>query len=173
MPPTGTETAARVIRDPVSRVRYLIEDHGDHLEVDTWLEPGGALPPHLHPVQEELWTVVEGKVRFRLGWGQRVIAPEDGEIRVEPGMIHAVTSVTSTEARLRCVVSPSLRFRQFLEESAAAAQEGLFTPRGMPRGMAGARFAAAFLKRYRGETVFVRPPRPLQWLLMRVLARGV
>ena len=173
MCPPGTETAARLIRDPVSRVRYLVEDHGDRLEVDTWLEPGGALPPHLHPVQEEVWTVVEGKVRFRLGWGERVIAPEDGAVRVEPGRIHAVSSVTDAEARLRVVITPPLRFRQFLEESAAAAQEGLFTPHGLPRGMAGARFAAAFLKRYRSETVFVRPPRPLQWLLVGLLARGV
>jgi hypothetical protein len=39
--------------------------------------------------------------------------------------------------------------------------------------MAGARFAAAFLKRYRGETVFVRPPQALQWLLIALLARDV
>jgi len=172
--PPGTISAAAVIRDPVSRVRYVIDDHGeDGLVVDTWIEPGGGLPPHLHPVQQEIWTVVQGKVRFRLGWGERVIAPEDGEIVVDPGMVHAVTACTGTEARLRCVVTPALRFRPFLEESAAAAREGLFTPRGLPRGMAGARFAAAFLKRYRGETVFLRPPRALQWLLIALLARDV
>ncbi len=174
MAPPGTTVAAPVIRDPVSRVRYVVEDHDDDgLVVDTWIEPGGALPPHLHPVQEEVWTVVVGKVRFRLGRGERVIAPEDGEIRVPPGTVHAVTAVTDSEARLRVVVTPALRFRPFLEESAAAAREGLFTQWGMPRGMAGARFAAGFLKRYRDETVFVRPPRPVQWLLMALLARGV
>ena len=79
MAPPGTTVAAPVIRDPVSRVRYVVEDHGeDGVVVDTWIEPGGALPPHLHPVQEEVWTVVVGKVRFRLGSGERVIAPEDG-----------------------------------------------------------------------------------------------
>jgi quercetin dioxygenase-like cupin family protein len=170
---SATEASARVIRDPVSRVRYVVDDHEDGHVVDTWIEPGGGLPPHLHPVQEEVWTVVEGKVRFRLGRGERVIAPEDGEIHVAPGAIHAVTAVTASEARLRVVVTPKLRFRPFLEESAAAAQQGLFTEWGMPRGLAGARFAAVFLKRYQRETVFVRPPRPLQWLLMALLARGV
>ena len=174
MTPPGTISAAAVIRDPVSRVRYVIDDHGeDALVVDTWIEPGGGLPPHLHPVQEEVWNVVQGKVRFRLGRGERVIAPEDGEVEVAPGMVHAVTACTDQEARLRCVVSPALSFRPFLEESAAAGRQGLFTQWGMPRGMAGARFAAAFLKRYRGETVFVRPPRPLQWLLIALLARDV
>jgi len=173
VPAAGTTVPASEVRDPVSRVRYAIHEHGDGLVVDTWIEPGGALPPHLHPVQEEVWTVVEGKVHFRLGRGARVIAPEDGEVRVPAGMVHAVTAVTDREARLRTVVTPALRFQPFLEESAAAAREGLFTPWGMPRGMAGARFAAQFLKRYRGETVFVRPPRPLQWLLIALLARGI
>ncbi len=173
MPALGTAPAGPIIRDPIGRVRYRIARHDDVLVVDTWIQPGGSLPPHMHPIQEEVWTVLDGKVSFRLGRGERVIAPEDGEVRVLPGMVHAVTAVTDREARLRCVVSPALRFEPFLEEAAAAARDGLLKSNRRPRGLAGARFAAVFLKRYRDETVFMSPPRSLQWLMMALLARDV
>ena len=162
---------AEAIRDPVSRVRQTFETRGDSLIVDNWLEPGGGLPAHLHPRQEERWSVVEGQVRFRLGDDERVIGPEDGEIVVAPGVVHGVASISDRDAHLRCVVTPPLRLRAFLEEAAAAGQEGLFTPRGLPRGLRGARWAAGFLKRYSDETVFLSPPPIVQRALIALLAR--
>jgi quercetin dioxygenase-like cupin family protein len=162
---------SREIRDPVSRVRQRFETSGDSLIVDNWLEPGGGLPPHYHPRQEERWSVVEGQVRFRHRDEEHVIRPADGEIVVAPGEVHGVQSASDRDAHLRCVVTPPLRLQAFLEEAAAAGQQGLFTPRGLPRGLRGARWAAGFLKRYRDETVFVSPPQPVQRLLMTLLAR--
>jgi quercetin dioxygenase-like cupin family protein len=159
------------IHDPVTRVRQTFETRGESLIVDTWLEPGGGLPPHLHPQQEERWSVLEGKVRFRLGDDERVIGPDDGEMVVAPGVVHGVASVSDRDALLRCIVTPPLRLQAFLEEAAAAGQQGLFTPRGTPRGLRGARWAAGFLKRYRDETVFLSPPAPMQKLLIALLAR--
>jgi mannose-6-phosphate isomerase-like protein (cupin superfamily) len=73
------------IRDSVSRVRMSFTKTGENLVVDCRVEPGGGLPPHYHPRQEERWSVVEGRVGFRLGDSERVIGPSDGEIVVEPG----------------------------------------------------------------------------------------
>jgi quercetin dioxygenase-like cupin family protein len=160
------------IRDPVSRVRQTFDDRGDTLVVDSWMEPGGALPAHLHPQQEERWSVVEGQARFRLGNHVRVIGPSDGEILVAANVVHGVWSSSDREAHLRCYVTPPLRLQQFLEEAAAAGTQGLFTQGGRPRGLRGARWAASFLKRYRDETVFVSPPQIVQRLLMGVLGRG-
>ena len=123
------------------------------------MEPGGRLPAHLHPRQEERWSVLEGTVRFRLGEEERVIGPADGEIVVQPGTVHGVASASPSDAHLRCLVVPALRLQEFLEESTVAGREGLFTPSGRPRGLRGARWAARFLKRYRDETVFVSPRR--------------
>jgi quercetin dioxygenase-like cupin family protein len=159
------------IRDPVSRVRMSFEPDGENLIVDVWLEPRGGLPPHLHPRQEERWSVVEGTVGFRLGNEERVIGPDDGEIPVAPGTVHGLKSVGDQEAHLRCLAVPALRLQAFLEESATAAREGLFTARGMPRGLKGARWAAGFLKRYRDETIFISPPRIVQRILIALLAR--
>jgi quercetin dioxygenase-like cupin family protein len=160
------------VRDPVNRVRYAFEDRGESLVVTTWLEPGGSLPPHLHPRQEERWSVLEGSVRFQLGNETRVLRPEDGEVVVAPGVVHGLQSAGDAEARLQAVVTPPLRLRAFLEESAAAGRDGLFTQSGLPRGLRGARWAARFLRRYRDETVLVSPPRPVQRLLIATLGRG-
>ncbi len=162
---------APVVHDPVSRVRMAFEPQGENLLVDVWLEPGGGLPAHLHPRQEERWSVVEGTARFQLGEETMVIGPEDGEKIVPPHTKHGLASAGEEEAHLRCLAVPALRLQEFLEESAAAAREGLFTPRGLPRGLRGARWAAGFLKKYRDETVFLSPPPPVQRALIALLAR--
>ena len=48
------------IRDSISRVRMSFEPKGENLIVQCWVEPGGRLPAHLHPRQEERWSVLEG-----------------------------------------------------------------------------------------------------------------
>jgi quercetin dioxygenase-like cupin family protein len=159
------------IRDPVTRVRQTFRMDGESLIVDNWLEPGGKLPAHLHPRQEERWSVLEGEVRFRHGDDERVIGPEAGEIVVAPGVVHGLENTGEREAHLRCFVTPPLRLQQFLEEAAAAGQQGLFTQNGRPRGLRGARWAAGFLKRYRDETVFLSPPPVVQRILIALLAR--
>lgn len=159
------------IRDPVSRVRQTFHTQDESLIVDNWLEPGGRLPAHLHPQQEERWSVLEGEVLFRHGDDERVIGPEAGEIVVAPGVVHGLANNGQHEAHLRCVVTPPLRLQQFLEEAAAAGQQGLFTQRARPRGLRGARWAAGFLKRYRDETVFLSPPPLVQRILIALLAR--
>jgi quercetin dioxygenase-like cupin family protein len=162
----GTE-----IRDPVSRVRQTFAIEGESLVVDSWLEPGGSLPAHYHPRQEERWSVLSGEVRFRVGDEERVIRPQDGEIVVAPGVVHGVAGSSEREAHLRCYVTPPLRLREFLEEAAAAGRQGLFTQKGRPRGLRGARWVAGFLKRYRDETVFLSPPPVVQRTLIALLAR--
>ena len=159
------------IHDPVHRARYTFEPDGENLWVDTWLEPGGGLPAHHHPKQEEHWSVVEGEVRFQLGDHKRVIGPADGAMIVKPGTKHGIESVSDTEAHLRCHVLPALGLQAFLEESAAAAREGLFMRGGIPKSLRGARWAAKFLKRNRDEVVMAFPPPPVQSAMVALLAR--
>ena len=158
------------VHDPVHRATYTFEPDGDNVWVDTWLEPGGALPPHLHPRQEEYWSVVEGEVRFQLGADKRLLRPDDGPILVAPGMKHGLKS-TGAEAHLRCHVVPALDLQEFLTESAAAAREGLFMRGGIPRNLRGARWAARFLKKHRDNVVMTFPPRSVQSAMIALLGR--
>lgn len=160
------------VHDPVHGSRYAFHPEGENLVVETWLEPGGALPPHLHPRQEERWSVLDGRIRFQLGDVKRVIGPEDGEMIVRPGTKHGLTNVGDHEAHLRCRVAPALGLQEFLEESAAAAREGLFMRGGIPKSMRGARWAAHFLKRHREDVVMTFPPPFVQRALIALLARS-
>ena len=159
------------VRDPISLVRMGFEDDGEDLIVDLWLEPGGRLPAHFHPRQEERWSVVAGRAGIRLGDEELEVTPADGEVVVAPDTVHAITSIDEREAHLRCHVAPALRLQEFLTESCRAAEQGYFTPHGRPRGLRGARWAARFLKRYRDETVFIDPPQIVQRALIGLLGR--
>jgi quercetin dioxygenase-like cupin family protein len=159
------------VHDPVHRARYSFETEGENLIVDCWIEPGGKLPEHLHPHQEERWSVIDGEIRFGLGDTKRVIGPGDGEMVVERGTKHSLASVSDQEAHLRCVAIPARDLRLFLEESAAAARDGLFIRGGIPRNLRGARWAARFLARHREDVVMSFPPRPVQSAMVALLGR--
>ena len=50
-----------MVEDPVRRQRYAftpLEDGG--VELDLEVDPGGDVPPHLHPRQTERFELLEG-----------------------------------------------------------------------------------------------------------------
>ena len=165
-------TTAEPVHDPVHRARHAFTPDGENLIVDTWLEPGGELPPHYHPRQEEYWSVVEGEVEVLVGRTRRALRPSDGEVPVMPNTKHALRNKSGRTVHARCRVIPPLGLEEFLTDSAAAAQEGLFMRGGIPRGLRGARWGARFLKRHRDVTVMAFPPRLAQNALIARLARG-
>lgn len=164
-------TTSEPVHDPVHRARHAFTPDGENLIVDTWLEPGGVLPPHLHPRQEEYWSVVEGEVEVLVGKEKRVLRPSDGEVPVMPGTKHGLQNKSDKTVHARCRVIPALALEEFLTDSAAAAQDGMFTRGGLPRGLRGARWGARFLKRHRDETVMISPPQFVQSALIALLAR--
>jgi quercetin dioxygenase-like cupin family protein len=162
---------SEVVRDPVHRVRYSFEPQDENMLVDAWIESGGGLPEHLHPKQEERWSVLDGHIRFGLGDTKRVIGPEDGEMVVPPHTKHSLASVGEDDVHLQCLVLPAGHLQDFLEDSARAAREGLFMKGGIPRNLRGARWAARFLKDHQDEVVMTFPPRFMQRAMIAMLAR--
>src|SRR5688572_8727823 len=130
-----TEPAADVtterIHDPIHRVSYSFERDGENLWVYTWMEDGGHLPEHFHPVQEERWETLEGRVELTLDGSWRDLVPEDGPAIVAPNVRHELKNSSGREARLRTEVLPALRLEEFLTESARAARDGLYNARNM------------------------------------------
>lgn len=159
-----------ITRDPVHRARFRFHPDGENVWVETWLEPGGVLPPHMHPRQEERWEVLEGAVRLQLGDSKRIVTPADGPQIVPPLTKHALWS-TGQEAHLRCHALPALGLEAFLTESAQAARDGLFMKGGIPRSLRGARWAARFLARNREDVVMSFPPRFVQSAMIVLLGR--
>jgi hypothetical protein len=90
---------------------------------------------------------------------------------VRPGTKHAVIGSSDGEAHLRCYVVPARNLQSFLEDSAAAAREGLFMRGGIPKSMRGARWAARFMKQHREEVVLTFPPPFVQSAMIALLGR--
>ena len=61
-----------MIEDPVLKQRYSSTrstdaDGGEVLHVDTWVDPGGGVTPHVHPAMEERFHVLAGRPSFLAG----------------------------------------------------------------------------------------------------------
>jgi quercetin dioxygenase-like cupin family protein len=114
----------RVIENPLSGERIIIRQSGadtggELLVFDLFLQPGGHVPaPHLHPRQEERFTVAAGRVRFRLG--RRSVMARPGETIVVPaGAAHWFGNGGPDVAQLRVEVRPALRMEELFETTAS------------------------------------------------------
>ena len=109
----------RVIDNPRAGERIVIR-HRDRelLEFDVFLQPGSHVPAgHLHPRQEERFTVIDGQVRFRVGRRQLTLAA--GESLIVPiGTSHWFGNASRGVAQVHVQVRPALRMQELFEASA-------------------------------------------------------
>ena len=113
-----------VIDNPTSGERIVIRQSsadtaGELLSFDLFLPPGGHVPAtHAHPVQEERFTVVAGRMRFQIG--RRTILAEPGAtVVVRPGAAHWFGNIGVDTAVAQVEIRPALRMEELLERSGA------------------------------------------------------
>ena len=159
-----------LMHDPVRRQRIRFSQVGDVLHADVWAAPGGDVPAHFHPSQEERFEVLEGTVRFVVG-GKRVSAAPGTRVVAPAGVKHSFRNTGDVEAHLRIEVEPALRLRGFLEEAAALARARRYTRHGLPRRPGAIVELADLMARYADITVMAFPPPAIQRLTLRPLAR--
>ncbi|HEY8643455.1 MAG TPA: cupin domain-containing protein [Candidatus Dormibacteraeota bacterium] len=159
----------RVIENPASGERIVVrqtgaETGGELLAFDLFLAPGGRVPSsHVHPEQEETFTVLEGRMRFRIGLRSRLVGPGE-TVRVPPGAVHAFANVGREPAHLLVEARPALNTEEMLGMAA-----GLDRPWRRPLQL------AVFLEEFVREVrvPFVPAPLvravtlPLAWLAAR------
>ncbi len=155
--------AEEQIVDPVLRQRLSFrrrsDDVGEVLEVDTWVEPGGGVTPHVHPGMEERFTVLSGRASFLSGreWSEA----SAGETVVVPaGARHAYRNDGDEVAHIVCEARPPSTLEEFLTDTAAMSRAGKFTRRGIPRGIDGLLAGVALAHGYRDMVVLGFPPLP-------------
>lgn len=111
--------------NPLSGERITIREPVAGDAVLAWeldLAPGGKVPSsHAHPEQEERFTVLAGRMRFRVG-GRRVIAGPGDTVVVPPGTVHHFANASHLPARVAVHTTPALDMRDLLETAAALAQ---------------------------------------------------
>src|SRR5262245_40509627 len=107
--------AGEVYENPVTGERAVVrigteETGGELLVVDLYIRPGGAvLGEHLHPAIEERFTVLRGRVGFRLS-GRESTAEPGVRLIAPAGVPHDWWNAGPEEALLRVEVRPAARF---------------------------------------------------------------
>lgn len=121
----------RVIVNPISGERIVIRVSGEQtagklLIFDLYLPPGAHVPArHVHPSQEERFTVVSGQLRFRLGrLGRRAILAGPGTTMCIPaGTAHWFGNPGTHRSHARVEVRPALRMQELFETTEAIGRE--------------------------------------------------
>ena len=102
--------AGDMLENPVTGERVVVragteESGGDLLVADLYVRPGGAVAgEHVHTRIEEWFTVMNGRIGFRLD-GHEIIAPYNERLHVPAGVAHDWWN-PGKEARVVVEVAP-------------------------------------------------------------------
>jgi quercetin dioxygenase-like cupin family protein len=163
--------AERSIFNPVTGERYVSivrgsDVGGDYVEGRGFL-PVGARPPgiHRHANQDELVTVVKGRIRAIVGQEEREFGP--GESAVLPrGQWHDFWVVGDEPAETIARATPALGIEMILATLAGLAVEGKTDKKGRPRPLQG----AVIGQFYAEVAQFKMPPPAVQRVVLPLLA---
>src|SRR5829696_8618159 len=134
---------------------------GELLEVDTYVRPGGAVTgEHIHPAIEETFTVVRGRVGFRLN-GRESMAELDRPLHVPAGVAHDWWNAGEEDAHIIVEIRPGERFEELARNLFGLAQDGKTNSKGMPNLLQ----TAIFAREFSDVLYFTKPPLVVQRLL--------
>jgi quercetin dioxygenase-like cupin family protein len=165
------DVAASEIENPVSGERIKIrvtaaESGGELLAWELRLAPGGRVPNgHVHPGQEERFTVVHGCLRFRIGLRSRLIGPGQ-TVTVPPGAPHHFANPGPTEAFVLVETRPAMHMHELLAVAAELARDQHGRPRRLPRPVD----LLLFMNEFRSEVQAPYLPGRLVRLVVRAVA---
>lgn len=167
---------AQVIENPVSGERIVVrrsgaDTGGELLSFDLFLPAGGHVPSgHVHPAQEERFTIVEGRMRFKIGRRTVLAAPGD-TVTVPRGTAHWFGNPGPVTAHALVEVRPAMRMQELFETSKAIGSAGHLPGTRLPR----ITDLALFLLEFEPEVAVPHVPRallraalaPIAWLARR------
>jgi len=142
-------------------------DNGGELVRFNWRSvPGGAITEHIHPGQEERFTIVAGEAHFTVA-GKEATAKAGETIVVPAGVRHSEGNLGSVEIAGVVELRPALRTKEFHEAVAGLVADGRTTPRGAPKNPL--QLGATFWH-FRHESRVTSPPIWIQNLMLPTLA---
>ena len=150
------------IENPVTGERLVFmatsaETGGEYVRFECFVEPSGFVAAaHVHPLQEELFEIIEGSVTFKIDGRELPTRPGD-RVLVPAGTRHQFWNAGEEAARFVCEVRPALQFERLIETMFSLAQDGKTNKRGMPSPL-----RLAVIARAHFDTV--RLPFPPAWI---------
>jgi hypothetical protein len=128
--------------------------------------PGGVLTEHIHPHQEERFTILAGEAHFTLG-GEHRVATAGETIIVPAGVPHSEGNPGPGEIEGVVELRPALHTKEFHEALAGLVADGKTTPRGAPKNPL--QLGATFWY-FRHESRITSPPVAVQNLMLPPLS---
>jgi quercetin dioxygenase-like cupin family protein len=159
-----------LVVDPVFQIRSKFERQGEAMVVDTWIDPGGGVTPHVHPAMEERFETIEGTAQFLSGRTWHTTPAGEG-VLVPPGTRHAFRNRSDAVAHIRCWATPPSTLEEFLTEAAAMSRAGKLNKLALPTSFGALVEMADMAMRHREMVVMSSPPRVVQKLMLPPLAR--
>ena len=163
--------AGDTLENPVTGESVVVrvgteESGGELLVIDLYVRPGGAVSgEHVHPAIEESFTVVRGRVGFRLD-GRDSIAELGQRLHVPAGVAHDWWNAGDEEAHVIVEISPATRFEEAVCNIFGLARDGKTNAKGMPNLLQ----LALIAREFDDVIHFTKPPRWVQRLLFGLLA---
>lgn len=167
--------AGDVIDNPAMGARIVFRDtaeetNGELLRFDFYVRPSThVLHPHLHPVQEERFEVVSGRMEGQIDGDPRTA--EAGTVIVnQPGTPHAWWNAGDEEAHLVVEFRPALKTATLFETSFALAQQGKVRSTGLPKNPLQ---LAVIYDEYKNETSAAKSYQRLAMTILAPIGRAL
>jgi mannose-6-phosphate isomerase-like protein (cupin superfamily) len=144
------------------------DGEGESVLAHLTVHPGGAVVgEHIHPIIEERFHVITGRLQARIGGRERELGP--GEEAVAPvGVPHDWWNAGEEEASVIVEITPpDPRFEAMIATMFGLANSGRTNAKGLPSPLQMALTGSEFADVIR----MTRPPWPVQRVAFRVLGR--
>jgi mannose-6-phosphate isomerase-like protein (cupin superfamily) len=164
--------AGQTLENPVTGERITFrktaaDTNGEYVEIDLVLAPDGAVPgTHVHPKQVEVFHVMAGRMKFRLGM-RKVYAGPGETVVVPKGAVHNFANAGDEPAHVRVTMEPALKMEEMFETTVGLAKAGRVNKRGMPKPLD----LALFVDRFGDEVRAPFPPYAIVNAMMAPLRR--
>jgi len=93
-----------------SEIRELLAHRNSVIQkqslAEARLAPGASTTPHYHRLTEEIYYLLEGHGRMRIGDQERDVLPGDA-IAIPPGAVHQITNTGSGVLKFLCCCAPA------------------------------------------------------------------
>jgi len=93
-----------------SEIRELLAHRNSCIQkqslAEARLPPGASTTPHYHPLTEEIYYLLEGRGKMRIGDEMRDVGPGDA-IAIPPGAVHTITNTGTETLRFLCCCAPA------------------------------------------------------------------
>jgi len=172
-------TTYRVLSNPFTGEHIMFTETaettgGEFARFDWRSSPGGVISEHVHPHQEERFTIISGVARFTLN-GKPLVAEAGQTVVVPAGVSHSEGNPGTVDVQGTVELRPALQTRQWHEALAGLAADFKCTARGAPRNPL--QLGATFWH-FRHESWATSPPvwaqdilLPPLWLLAKIAGK--